>query len=482
MMKVLPAHILHLSPLVLLPLLLALTVPAAAQYFNIGFAPVQGAAGRYYLAQHAQDKFVRVDSCVACKGNIVFQGYRELPRGVYALLDADGKLMTDFVVDDKASFSIAMDSVRSNAGMRVRGSAANARMFSYLARLDNANAENRRLQEAKKNSKSAKKNKIVKQMDALGKEMTAYQDSFLREHRTDLFCQLVSMTRNPYVPATITNDTLKSIYFRQHYWDSMDFSFPQVTLTPQLFDKTNYYFFGVLYYQEADTITKYANLLLDRVADKPLLLRYFLDFICPRYQRADKHIGWDKVYVNLLKDYYLSGKCPWATQSDLYSKQKEVEFLSQSLIGAHGQELFIADTNQSPDPREWISSHGFPQKYVILWFWDPDCTHCQKQTAELKDLYNKMVADGNKRFEVYAVGYETDVEKWKRYIREHQLPFVNVGGTNVNIDYQVAYNVHGAPSMIILNEKRDIIMNKTLPTDQIMPFLDEYERQQRQRR
>ena len=76
---------------------------------------------------------------------------------------------------------------------------------------------------------------------------------------------------------------------------------------------------------------------------------------------------------------------------------------------------------------------------------------------------------------MYAIGFESDVAKWKKYVREHELPFVNVGGTNVNIDYQVAYNVHGAPTMIILNEERRIIMNKVLATKEILPFLKRYE-------
>jgi thioredoxin-related protein len=467
------------SNIILLTLLLLSQLASAQQVYNIGFRPSKGAMGRYYLAQHAQDKFINIDSCVAYKNTIVFQGINPLPRGVYALLDDKKKFIMDFVIDDKSVFNIDMDDAFSNRGMTVHGSAANARMFRYLAHLDSANAENKSLQAIQKTGNAREKRKAGARIAKLNKEMNAYQDKFLSDNRNDLFCRLVAMTRSPKVPENIANDTLKSIYFRQHFWDSVDFSFPQLTLTPQFFDKTNYYFFGVLYYQEADTITKYANMLLDKVVDKPVLLRYFLDFICPRYQRATTHIGWDQVYVNLLRDYYLSGKCPWATQADLYSKKNEVDFLSQSLIGAHGQELYMADTNQSPNANDWISSHNFPQKYVILWFWDPDCTHCQKQTAELKELYNKMVAEGNKRFEVYAVGYEADVDKWKRYVREHQLPFVNVGGMNVNIDYQKAYNVHGAPTMIILNEKRDIIMNKTLPTDQIMTFLDEYEKRQK---
>ena len=61
-------------------------------------------------------------------------------------------------------------------------------------------------------------------------------------------------------------------------------------------------------------------------------------------------------------------------------------------------------------------------------------------------------------------------------MREHQLPFVNVGGSNVNIDYQEAYNVHGAPTMIILNEERRIIMNKVIPAKNLLTFLDRYEK------
>jgi len=46
----------------------------------------------------------------------------------------------------------------------------------------------------------------------------------------------------------------------------------------------------------------------------------------------------------------------------------------------------------------------------------------------------------------------------------------------VNIDYQEAYNVHGAPTMIILNADRQIIMNKSIPASSLMPFIEQYER------
>jgi thiol-disulfide isomerase/thioredoxin len=177
-----------------------------------------------------------------------------------------------------------------------------------------------------------------------------------------------------------------------------------------------------------------------------------------------------------MENYYLKGRCPWVSEGTLYNMRYNYNRIRQSIIGAHGQELLMLDTTQIDAPEHWISSHRFPEKYVILWFWDPDCHHCQEQSAELKVLYDSLQTAPDHRFEVYAVGYESDVAKWKKYVREHDFRWKNVGGSNVNIDYQEAYNVHGAPTMIILNERRDIIMNKVLPIKSLLQFLDNYEK------
>ena len=449
--------------------------------YSIDFEMGKDIVGRYYMTQHFRDAYIYLDSGVAYKGRVVFQSLRQpLPRGLYTLLDGSRKPVADFVVDDATHFSYALDSARSHKGMRVRGSKANARMHAYLARQDQANEEAKALRKQQQEGNNKEKQHAKEELLALGEEMAQYEAKYFSDNTNDYFAQVVRMTRMPDPPKSLTRDEDKLYYVRQHYWDSVDFSFPNLARTAQLFNKMNYYFFGLLYYEESDTITLYANRVLARVEDDSAMLRYFLDFICPRYQKSTKHIGWDQVYVDLVKDYYVRGKCPWATEAELYNKRQEVDFLEQSLIGAHGTELWMADTNQSPNPKDWISSHRFPTKYVILWFWDPDCSHCQTQTQELKELYNTMAATGRKRFEVYAVGYESDVAKWKKYVREHQLPWVNVGGTNVNIDYQSAYNVHGAPSMVILDERRNIIMNKTLPVSQLMEFLDRHEARQAQ--
>jgi len=454
---------------VLVLLFATLSLNIFAQGYKITFHPQTPKEGSYYIGQHFRDQFIIIDSSNMKDGNISFYGKKNLGTGVYVLLNSQKKKMFDFMIDGSSKFSITFDESFSNSGMKVKGSDANRLMFEFMAKQDWA--------------KNKVKGGLDKEaMDELTIEMNQFEESYMKKYSRYRFTQLVSMFQSIDVPDQLPSNTTdtnlqewQQKYYRNHFWDKIDLKDHSLIYTPHLFEKMNYYFFGLLYYQHSDTITRCAERLFNRMEGDSVMLRYFLDFITPKYERSTKNVGWDQVFVNLVQNYYLQNKCPWATPADIYNKRKTVQYLSHSLIGAMGQELFMSDSNQNSDPRTWISSHRFPQKYVILWFWDPDCHHCQEQSAELANLMDSLKTVGQKPFEVYAVGFESDVNKWKKYLSQHHMPFVNVGGVNVNIDYQEAYNVHGAPTMIILDPDRRIIMNKVLPVNNILPFLKRYE-------
>ncbi len=460
----------------------ALAPMASAQKYEMTFVIPQGGEkdSVLYIGQHYRDQFKILDSTRVKKNakgddSYTFAGKRKWETGIYALLAKDAKKsIIDFTIDGSQRFTINMSAAKEvvDPMKDVVGSTANQVMFVYNNKLEEAKGRVRDIEKRKKSTDVKVKEEAENDMKLLTNEMREFENTYLENYKQYRFIQLVKMMSGPEVPDEVGD---KTTYYLEHYWDGVELTDHSLVRTPDLFNKMNYYFFGTLYHADMDTICKYADMVLHKIENDTLMLRYFMDYIMPRYYRSTKNIGWDAVWCYLVRQYYLTGKCGWATQSEITNKRQSVEFLEKSLIGARGAELWMADTNQSTDPKDWISSHRFPQKYVILWFWDPDCHHCQEQTETLKELYDSLSAAGNKIFEVYAVGYEADVAKWKRYVREHRLPFVNVGGSNVNIDYQEAYNVHGAPTMIILNEERRIIMNKVLPTRSILPFLKRYE-------
>ena len=465
-------HIISIS------LLLLACFVAGAQQYSITFKLDGCTDSVLYIARHYRDAFQLVDSAVQRQGAYTFAGSKALKRGVYALVHQDGeKSIGDFLIDGSQKFTITADAKLTASTVKVKGSDANQQMFNYVAAWNKAKEDRNAILESKKDP--TKKSHADADEKALIARMEAFDSTARHPKKAQIFFDLLNHFDNIEVPDSVAN---KPYYYRMHYWDGIfgsrveGLTNAELIYTPNLFNKLNYFFYGVLYNADSDTIIKDLDRLMSIVGPDTAMQRYVLEHVTPRYFRDTRHIGWDAVWCHIAEAYYLAGRCPWVTEGTLHNMRYNYNRIKQSIIGAHGQELWMSDTTQSTEAEHWVSSHRFPEKYVILWFWDPDCHHCQKYTAELKVLYDSLLTAPDRRFEVYAVGYESDVPKWKKYIIEHQLPFVNVGGPNVNIDYQEAYNVHGAPTMIILNEKRDIIMNKVIPINSILSFLDGYEK------
>ena len=456
-------------------LLLLLTPAAWGQRYSFSFAPRGCTDTVLYIAQHDHKSLHIIDSARrdAKRESFIFAGQRKWPQGVYALVRQDRQTqLADFLVDDSRQFSLTGDEQLSAPSISCKGSKSNAQMFDYLAHLQQARDKQRELQKLQDN----------RGLDSLNEAMRNYEAQARREGSTSLFMRLVSLCENPDVPDSVAD---KPLYYRRHYWDAFFAQLdgrivpPEVLNSPQLFNKMNYFFFGLLYHADSDTICSETDRLLSRLVRDTAMVRYVLQYIEPIYYRATRNVGWDAVWCHLVEQYYKKGRCPWAKESELYVMTQNYNRVSRSLIGKIGAELWMMDTTQIDSPEHWHSSHQQPTPYVVLWFWDPDCHHCQEQSAELTVLYDSLLAAPNQRLTVYAVGYDSDVPKWKKYVRDHNFHFVNVGGTQVNIDYQEAYNVHGAPTMIILGPRREIVMNKVLPIRNLLPFLDQYEEKQR---
>lgn len=451
---------------------------AGAQQYRIEFKLENINDSVLYVARHFRDQLQVVDSARASKnGSFIFQGKKGMTRGIYALVhQGKEKSIGDFVIDDSRQFTITADANLTPSTVKVKGSEANSAMFDYLATLSEARKEMGDIRKRKQDAST--KEQAEAEEKALTERMEAYEAKVRHPKKAQLFFDLVNFFDDTDVPDSVTN---KAYYYRVHYWDrlfseKLPVPMKELVYTPNFFNKVNYFFFGQLYHAESDTIIKEIDRLATRIGNDTAFLRYVFDHIEPRYFRSTRNIGWDAVWCHLAGEYYLKGRCPWVSEGTLHNMKYNYNRIKQSLIGAHAQELWMADTNQSSDPKDWISSHRFPTKYVILWFWDPDCHHCQEQSEQLKVVYDSLLTAPYRPFEVYAIGYESDVPKWKNYVKKHNFRWVNVGGPNVNIDYQEAYNVHGAPTMIILNENRDIIMNKVIPIKNLLKFLEEYEK------
>lgn len=250
-------------------------------------------------------------------------------------------------------------------------------------------------------------------------------------------------------------------YYKEHFFETTDLSDPNLLRTPVIFNKLTQFFTKVAPPQP-DSLAYYADLVLDKTNASPEVFRYTLQFLLNFYSDP-KIMGTDAVYVHLAEKYYLSGKADWIDEDNLKHIANRVRELKPLLIGsaAPGLKGLQTPEGQPVDPFESSS------KWIVLYFWEPDCGHCKTATPELHKDYEYLKSVGA---EVFAINTRHDLESWNTFIAEHELSWINLYSP-VNIRGILEnYQAWSTPLLYILDSNKSIIA-KDLSVSQVKEYI-----------
>ncbi len=269
----------------------------------------------------------------------------------------------------------------------------------------------------------------------------------------------------PRFPTEIaSNEQKKYYYFKSNYWDIMALNDNRMLRTP-IFHKKVEYFFDKILIQNPDTLIKEIDKLFNKEID-PEIFKYIIWELTLKYEHP-QIMGLDKVFVHLVDNYYNKNKVQGISQSIMENIIKRAERNRPLLIGKIAPNLIMVDTLGNFD----ALNNYFQKDYIIILFWDSDCQTCQKEIKKLQKLYHSTEFN----FSVFAVGTDANLDVWKKYIREHNLDWVNVNGSkSMTQDYHNLYNIYSTPTIYILNKQKQIIA-KQLSVNQIQGFIHNYE-------
>jgi len=120
------------------------------------------------------------------------------------------------------------------------------------------------------------------------------------------------------------------------------------------------------------------------------------------------------------------------------------------------------------------STNEIQTKYTILWFWDPDCDHCQEETPILHDLYRKRADELN--FEVFAVEVNDDYPRWKAFSEMNDLgDWINLSTSmgETSVDYIEYFDIVTTPVILLIdNEKNHAIIARQVTLDEIVRAME----------
>ena len=423
-----------------------------------------------YLYHHyGKGQYVSKDTAKAdADGNLLFQGKTKLPEGVYALVLP--KTYFDLLITSEQNFSIETDTADIINTMKVTGSAENKLFSDFQKEMARRHKEVDPYAKALKTAKSQDSITMLrKKVEEVEKAVMDYRKNLVKNNPASFTSKIVKATFEPEIPEAPllpngkTDSTFAFRYYKAHYFDNMDLSDERLLRTPFFHNKIERYIKN-LTVQIPDSINKAADELLSKVTNKELY-RYCVWFITNTYESSEI-MGMDAVFVHMAENYYLAGKIQGADTSMLNKMKGRVAILKPILLGKKAPNLYLTDTTNKV-----AELHKIKSKYLVLFFYDPDCGHCRKTTPELLEFYKKNKSKG---VQIYAASIARKDEPWRKFIKEFKVQdWINVWDSLTVTDFNKVYDVYSTPVIYVLDENKKIIA-KRLGVDQLEGFIDNY--------
>lgn len=411
-----------------------------------------------YLANYFGEKQYLRDSAYADKsGNVVFKSDSALKGGIYMVV-LPGKKYFEIIIDKEQHFSLSTNSDEYVKNMKITGSNDNRLFYDYLNFISNRSKEIEplRAEYEKVKDDPERAAKLRLQMSSIDSLVMKYRADLRTNHPEFLLSKVIHATDEIKMPeAPLNPDGSKDslfmyYYYKEHYFDHIDMHDDRLLYTPVFQPRLENYF-TKLTLQMPDSVIKSADQVIRKLKPETEMFKYVVWWITNKYETSNI-MGMDAVFVHMAENYYTKELAYWADETQIYKIQERAKVLKPILIGKKARNLVLEDNKGV-----MRSLYDIKSKFTVLYFWDPDCGHCKKITPKLKALYD---SDKSKGVEVFAVCTEVEEEKWKNYINENNLEWINVADLKVTNNFRHEFDISSTPQIFLLDDTKTIIAKR----------------------
>ncbi|MCX7955196.1 MAG: redoxin domain-containing protein [Bacteroidales bacterium] len=437
------------------------------------------------LGHRFGEKLYADDTCVIDKNNWgVFQKNKKLDGGIYIVLIPKLKnRFFEFLMDNTQNMEIETDTTDFVANLKVKGSKENEVFFNWQRKMAELEQKMRPLQEKyKKYSQNNKDSaeyfrKKIEELDSLRKREWRFIIDSYKDHLLPKILKVLTPIEIPKKPQDYNipenhpkKDSLfrlyQYLYYKDHYWDNVDFSDDRLLRTPFIEQKIKEFYKDVVV-TNPDSLSKEAIKLIERARANRNFFQYVVAYSA-NYFETSQIMGLDKVFVDIAERYYLKGECWWADSTLIAKIAERVIKIKPNIIGNVAPDLKMQDIEGNWQQLKYIKAD-----YIILAFWEPSCGHCKKEIPKLFEYFKTVVDSGVAVFAVYT---QQDFDEWKKFVDEKNLYFpkwFNVWDRYNFTNFRLLYDIYSTPTIYVIDKDKKIIA-KRIGADQIPNFIRQH--------
>ena len=456
-----------------------------------------------YLVKYTFDQQYIADTCKKIKNGLVqFKGKKDLDKGVYTLVSQEKSIYFDFFINENQKFSVNLENSDIVNTLKSVGNKENEQFFSYIKFITNKNVEFGKTREATKGKSKEDSAKFVNdKLKELNADVKKFETDFMASVKGTFVYDVLNLktekepTEIPKAKNGRPDSLYQYYYYKNHYFEGVDFKDERIIRTPFFDDRVKKYFDNVVV-QHPDTVIQELDKMLGACNECNLVYNLLLGHFTYKYEQS-KIMGFDKVFVHLADKYVVGGpavKCGVYAAETVVKIKERTDILRNLLLESKVAELYMIDTiygkqvmkmgfdtaktsksvtdlyykNLEKLTPMFNNLYSVKSKFTVLVFWASDCGHCQTEIPKLSD--NLKEIKGKIDFKVFAVQTKDDYEVWRKFIVDKKLDFINVFDPIHLNNLKERFDIYSTPVIYILDKDKKI-KAKRLGADQVIDML-----------
>lgn len=392
---------------------------------------------------------------VDAQGNAQFKKDTPIYEGMYFIAFPDQKF-AQLLIDKQQQFTLEFTKSDPVSSMKVKGCPDTELLYQNLRFESDLqkkfDAIKQKMDAAVKGSPEYAA--AEQEQNNLINVRKAHIISFKENHPDAFFTAFKIAGQNPDLKKTLRPDgsvdeDLQVYYYRNEFWDGVDFSDVRLLRTPVYFNKLKRYI-KELTPQVTDSLTKYADIVIGKSKANKEMFKFTVNWIALQYKQT-KIMGLEAVYVHLVQKYWTKEQAWWSDSTEIAGLRGEVALMAPSLIGQTGQ-----DIRAKNEKGEYISLYDIKTPFIVLYMFSYECDNCKKETPKLVKVMTEWKKKG--LADCFTLCLDDKEDEWKKYLSTSGLSaFHNVFDFQRESKYHRKYHVDVTPEMYVLNKERKII-------------------------
>jgi peroxiredoxin len=431
-------------------------------------------ASKAVLGYHYGEQNFLVDSTNVdtLTGFMRFKIARKLSEGVYFVAVTEGSskgILFDFILADDHDFLIETSINSPIDSANIDHSLENIEFFNYQKKARQIQASIAEMQSMRQMLQRAKVDRATlleqdKKMYDKAQELDVFIAGLIQKYPDNYTSKLLKLLRNPTVPAEIKpySENRKpnpnyGFWFRQHYFDAVDFSDERI-LRSSFYTAKLTQFFTQVTPPTPDSVKFYLDFILEKARSKNLTFYQFtLHWLTNLFDsNIDKPFS-DTYLVHLVEKYQHAPDAG-TNKATLERLDYKVVAFKPNLVGMLAPPILLPNTEGS-----LTSLADSKSDYTLLIFYSAFCKHCKESMPKIQQAL--QMTDSTK-ISVFAVCTDGLKDAWMGFLTELKMNnWTNVLDTKTDSAIQKKYATWNLPTLYLINKEKQIAAKRLKAED-----------------